>query len=176
MELIQEVIYSSQIKELKQIMLDTFDDDRGEIWTIHSEEYCDYKFVADKMTISKYGVLRGLHADSHTAKLISCLHGTFQFVVADLRRDSPTYGNSESYILSRSKPSVVVVPPGCANAHLCLTDECIFYYKWSAEYNGPESQVTVAWDDPDLNINWLNANPILSERDQNGVLHKEIRL
>jgi len=54
------------------------------------------------------------------------------------------------------------------NAHLCLSDKCVFYYKWSEEYVGPENQVTIAWDDPEIDVDWAIENPILSERDKNG--------
>ena len=67
MNLIKERTESQNINGLIHIKLDTFEDDRGEIWTIYSEDYCDYKFVADKITISNKGVLRGFHGDPHTA-------------------------------------------------------------------------------------------------------------
>jgi len=170
MKIIKEIIKSEKIEGLTSIKLDTFQDDRGEIWTVYSEEHTDLKFVADKITISKFGVLRGLHGDPYTAKLITCLHGQIQLAVLDLR-NSETYGNVETFFISDSEPTVVIVPAGCVNAHLCLSDKCIFYYKWSEQYKGPDSQVTIAWDDPKLNINWVIDNPILSERDKNGVPH-----
>ena len=179
MNIIKRYDHSDKIHGLCKISLDTFQDFRGEIWTLYSErgdEFCDHKFVADKITISRLGVLRGFHGDPHTAKLVSCLSGQFQFAVADARKDSKTYGNVETYLISDNEPAIVVVPAGCVNAHLCLSDKCVFYYKWSEEYNGPESQVTVAWDDPDLGVDWVIKSPILSERDKHGVNLKEIRL
>jgi dTDP-4-dehydrorhamnose 3,5-epimerase len=89
--------------------------------------------------------------------------------VLDLRKDSETYGNVETFLISDYEPTVVIVPAGCVNAHLCLSDKCVFYYKWSEQYKGPDHQVTIAWDDPALNIDWAIKNPILSERDKNGV-------
>ena len=121
MNIIKEKIKSQKINGLVHIKLDTFRDYRGEIWTVYSEEYCDYNFVADKITISHGGVLRGFHGDPYTAKLITCLSGEFQFAVVDLRKDSETYGNVESYIISDKEPSVVIVPPGCVNSHLCIS-------------------------------------------------------
>ena len=176
MEIIKEIVKSKNINGLSQIKLDIFNDYRGEIWTVFSEEYCDYKFVADKVTISRMGVLRGFHGDPHTAKLITCLSGRIQLAIVDLRKDSKTYGNLEEYWITEDSPSVVIVPEGCVNAHLCLTDKCVFYYKWSEQYQGPESQVTVAWNDPDLGVNWMVPNPILSERDKNGASYKGIYL
>ena len=176
MKIIKEITKSEKIKDLLSIKLDTFQDYRGEIWTVYSEEYTDLKFVADKITISRFGVLRGLHGDPHTAKLIACLSGQIQLAILDLRKDSETYGNVETFLISDYDPTVVIVPAGCVNAHLCLSDKCVFYYKWSEHYKGPDEQVTVAWDDPELNIDWVIDNPILSERDKNGVPHKGVFL
>ena len=176
MKVIKEIIKSEKIKDLVSIKLDTFQDYRGEIWTVYSEEYTDLKFVADKITISRFGVLRGLHGDPHTAKLITCLSGQFQLAILDLRKDSETYGNVETFLISDYEPTVVVVPTGCVNAHLCLSDKCVFYYKWSEHYKGPDEQVTIAWDDPSLNIDWAIKSPILSERDKNGAPHEGVFL
>ena len=176
MKIVKEITKSERIKDLVSIKLDTFQDYRGEIWTVYSEEYTDLKFVADKITISRFGVLRGLHGDPHTAKLIACLSGQIQLAVLDLRKDSETYGNVETFLISDYDPTVVIVPAGCVNAHLCLSDKCVFYYKWSEHYKGPDEQVTIAWDDPELNIDWVIDNPILSERDKNGVPHKGVFL
>lgn len=176
MNIIKKITDSKKIDGVSKIDLDTFRDNRGEIWTLYSKEYCDYEFVADKITISRFGVLRGFHGDPHTAKLISCLSGQFQLAIVDTRKASPTYGNTEEYLISDNEPSVVVVPAGCVNAHLCLSDKCVFYYKWSKEYNGPDSQVTISWDDPDIDVSWAIENPILSERDKNGSKLKDILL
>jgi len=176
MKIVKEITKSEKIKDLLSIKLDTFQDYRGEIWTVYSEEYTDLKFVADKITISRFGVLRGLHGDPHTAKLIACLSGQIQLAVLDLRKDSETYGNVETFLISDYDPTVVIVPAGCVNAHLCLSDKCVFYYKWSEHYKGPDEQVTIAWDDPELNIDWVIDNPILSERDKNGISYKGVFL
>ena len=79
-------------------------------------------------------------------------------------------------MVSDYEPKVIIVPAGCVNAHLSLSDKCVFYYKWSEQYMGPESQVTVAWDDPEIGIDWAIKSPILSERDKNGVPYKGITL
>lgn len=176
MQTIKKRYISNKIKDLFVLKLDTFQDSRGEIWTIYSKEHSDLNYVADKITISRFGVLRGFHGDPHTAKLITCLSGQFQLAIADLRRDSETYGNTETFLISDNEPTVIFVPAGCVNAHLCLSDKCVFYYKWSEDYNGPESQVTVMWNDLDLGIDWTIKSPILSERDKNGRPYKEIKL
>jgi len=172
MKLIKERIESQNINGLTHIKLDTFEDYRGEIWTIYSEDYCDYSFVADKITISQKGVLRGFHGDPYTAKLIACLSGKLQLAVVDLRKDSGTYGNVDNFVLCDDDPSLVIVPEGCVNAHQCLSEKCVFYYKWSEQYRGPDHQITVAWNDPEIGINWQIETPILSERDKHGESHR----
>lgn len=162
------ILKSSQIDGLKIAEIDTFNDHRGDIWTVFSENMIDEKFVEDKVTVSKKNVLRGFHGDSVTDKLVTCLLGRIQFVVIDLRKKSRTYLMKEEFIIDSSKPIVVLVPKGCVNAHLCLSDQCVFFYKWSKQYAGPENQITIAWDDPDLDICWEVADPILSDRDRKG--------
>ena len=170
MQTIKRVVSSETINDAKLLELDTFSDDRGEIWTLHDPSFLDGKrFVADKVTISKLGVLRGFHGDPVTAKLIACLGGALQLSILDLRKDSQTYGHSDIFFLSDDKPAVVYVPAGVVNAHLSLSERCIFYYKWSEDYAGPDNQVTIAWNDPAIGVKWNVPEPILSERDHNGV-------
>ena len=169
---VNNIKHISEISGAAIISLDTFSDTRGEIWTLHGENSFLPEFVEDKITISYKNVLRGLHGDAFTGKLITCLAGKFQLAVADMRRESPTYTNTHMFILSDEKPTSIYVPPGCINGHLCLSDKCTFHYKWTQPYEGPQDQVTILWNDPDLAFEWLAHNPILSERDQNGTSFK----
>ena len=176
MKVIKAIYESKLIKGLKKIELDTFTDFRGEIWTTYSKEFTDVEFVMDKITISKFGVLRGFHGDADTTKLISCLGGQLQFAVVDLRKESETYHHAEHFYINDKVPTVFEVPAGCINAHLCLSDSCIFYYKWSKEYRGPDSQVTINWNDKDINIPWMLEKPILSDRDKGGTSLEGVHL
>jgi dTDP-4-dehydrorhamnose 3,5-epimerase len=90
--------------------------------------------------------------------------------VVDMRKDSSTYLNWESFTLNEKNRSQVLVPAGCANGHLVMSDRCIFSYKQSQYYSGMRNQFTVRWDDPKLKIYWPIQNPILSERDANAEL------
>ena len=128
------------------------------------------KFVEDKISFSKKSVLRGLHGDEETYKLISCIYGDIFLAIADMRVDNRTLKHTKTFYLSDKKPTMILVPPGCVNGHLCLSKECIFFYKWSKKYTGPEEQITVRWNDPSLNIPWPIEDPILSERDRNAAL------
>jgi dTDP-4-dehydrorhamnose 3,5-epimerase len=169
-------IDSFEIEDLKLITLSEYHDHRGSIRTIYSEDKMFPKFVEDKISLSKKNVLRGLHGDSLTNKLISCLYGSLTLVVVDARIDSKSYGKVQKFDLSKNIGQLVYVPAGCLNGHICTSEECIFWYKWSEHYSGPEKQVTIKWDDPELKIDWPCKDPVLSERDKNGVAFKGIKL
>jgi len=164
---------SSKINDLKIITPTVFYDFRGEyVETFNQNGYvffdCNGKkveFVEDDISLSRQNVLRGLHGDTKTWKLIQCLSGEFYFVVVDMRANSSTYLNWESFTLNERNRKQVIVPAGCANGHLCLSERCIFSYKQSQYYDGMENQFTVRWNDPKLNIHWPINNPILSQRD-----------
>lgn len=166
-----------EIIGLKILDLDTYTDFRGDIWTTYTD--CDFlpTFSEDKVSVSKKHVLRGLHGDSEIDKLITCLHGEIQLAVVDLRKNSETYGNSVMFDLSDKRGTAIFVPAGCVNGHLCLSEKCIFFYKWSKPYAGAEKQVTIKWNDPDLNLNWKINNPFLSTRDEkHAILYKGVFL
>ena len=167
---------SQHINGLITAELDIYCDDRGQIWTIFDQEDWNNEFLEDKISISSKHVLRGLHGDSTTHKLIACLNGKFFLAVADARINSNTHGNVETFIVDSENPKVVFVPAGCLNGHLSLTKQCIFWYKWSENYRGPENQVTCRWDDKKLDVDWPCKNPILSERDKNGLDFEKIKL
>ena len=154
------------IDGLLEIELATFNDDRGEIWSVYED--CDLlpSFVEDKVTISSKNVLRGLHGDHKTSKLISCLHGEIFLAVVDARKDSKTYKKVKTFYISAQNPTMVLVPAGCLNGHACLSEKCVFFYKWTEKYDGPETQISVRWNDPVLNIPWPLEDPILSQRDR----------
>ena len=162
-----ENITNHNIDGLLEIQLDTFNDNRGEIWSIYEDCELLPSFVEDKVTVSTKNVLRGLHGDFKISKLISCLHGSIFLAVVDIRKGSPTYKKIKTFELSDENPTMVLVPSGCLNGHLCISDKCVFFYKWSHKYNGPQEQITVRWNEPSLNIPWPTEKPILSERDLN---------
>jgi dTDP-4-dehydrorhamnose 3,5-epimerase len=167
---------SSVIQGLETIYFDEFEDKRGRIWTPFENDYTHYQFITDKVTVSKKHVLRGFHGDSHITKYITCLNGSFQFAALDLRKNSSTYGNTISFIVKDTSPMAIVVPAGVVNAHLSLTDNCVFFYKWSGKYSGPENQVTISYKDPEIGIDWAVEDPIVSDRDRNGIPFRGIEL
>jgi dTDP-4-dehydrorhamnose 3,5-epimerase len=110
-------------------------------------------------------VLRGIHGDGVTWKLISCLHGKFYLVVLNFDRESRQFGQWEGFVLSDRNRLQVLVPPKFGNGHLVLSEAAIFHYKQSAYYNR-EGQFTCRWDDPRFNIWWPTKQPLISQRDE----------
>jgi dTDP-4-dehydrorhamnose 3,5-epimerase len=132
---------------------------------IYNEAGIAVKFIQDDISISTQNVLRGIHGDSETWKLISCLHGKFYLVVINWDENSPQYGQWQAFTLSDTNHLQVLVPPKFGNGHLVLSDTAIFSYKQSSYYNRA-GQFTLKWNDPALRIWWPIQNPILSQRDE----------
>ena len=157
--------------EVKIIQNDAFTDDRGDLWSIWEDSTFSppLKFNHDKVSTSKKNVLRGLHCDSKSWKLITCLYGEIQLAVVDFRKDSPNYLKHEIIDLSLNNKISVLIPPMFANGHLVLSDFAVFHYKWAypGEYPDVKNQISLNYADPALNINWRINTPILSNRDQN---------
>jgi dTDP-4-dehydrorhamnose 3,5-epimerase len=149
-----------------------FEDHRGEFVEtynerIYREHGIDVQFVQDDISVSTRGVLRGIHGDSQTCKLLSCLHGKLYFVVVNCDAASKDFGKWQSFILSDASRLQVLVPPKHGNGYLVLSDKAVFHYKQSTYYNRA-GQFTYKWDDPRLGIWWPVKDPILSERDETG--------
>ncbi len=149
-----------------------FEDFRGEFVETYNEKIyqeagLDIHWVQDDISISTRHVLRGIHGDPVTYKLLSCLHGKLYFVVLNCDPDSPQYGQWESFVLSDVTRTQVLVPPKFGNGYLVLSDKALFCYKQSTYYNRA-GQFTVKWNDPQFNIWWPVKAPILSIRDETG--------
>lgn len=147
-----------------------FEDFRGRYGEIHARrDYeakgIDIDFVEQDFSMSKKNVLRGLHGDDRTWKLISCTYGSFYLVVLNFNKKSKQFGKWESFTLSPENKLQILVPPKFGNGHLVLTDKAVFHYNQSEYYSGAENQFTIRWDDPKFKIKWPIKNPILSKRD-----------
>lgn len=138
-------------------------DKRGKNFEIYCPDShgIEFPFWLDSCSVSTKGVLRGFHGDSVNWKLIQCLYGEIQLYVINTRNNAV-----REFILNADKPTQVLIPSGIVNAHLCLSDNCVFYYKWSDGYVPINKQIHIKWNDPRYNLNWRTKNPILSERDQ----------
>jgi len=149
-----------------------FEDFRGTYVETYNEKLyyaagIKVKFVQDDISVSSQNVLRGIHGDSETWKLISCLYGKFYLVVVNWDNSSPQFGQWESFVLSDQNRLQVLVPANFGNGHLVLSELAIFHYKQSTYYNRA-TQFTLLWNDPKLNIWWPIQNPIVSKRDEGG--------
>jgi len=147
-----------------------FEDFRGtylELYNelLYAESGITVNFVQDDISVSSRHVLRGIHGDAETWKLISCLHGKFYLMVVNWDEASPQYRQWEAFTLSDQNRLQVLIPPKFGNGHVVLSEVAIFHYKQSSYYNR-SGQFTILWNDPDLNLWWPVRNPILSRRDE----------
>jgi len=147
-----------------------FKDHRGMYRELYNEKiYKDLGvvFLQDDISVSHKYVLRGIHGDGGTCKLISCLKGKFYLVVVNCDVEHKQFGKWESFVLSEDNNQQIFIPPKFGNGHYVLSDEAIFHYKQSTYY-GDYKQFTIKWDDPFFDILWPATTPVLSERDKNG--------
>ena len=149
-----------------------FPDDRGYFFESYNEmsvakDGLNAKFVQDNQSSSKKGVLRGLHYQNppfDQGKLVRVVKGSVLDIAVDIRKQSPTYGKYVAVELTEQNRLMLWIPPGFAHGFLSLEDDTIFLYKCTNGYN-KQSEGGIIWNDPDLNINWGIANPLVSEKD-----------
>ena len=163
-------IYSNKkLKEVKYFTSSSFKDSRGEIWTTWDNVYSNkLRFNLDKFTTSKKGVLRGFHCDTKSWKLVTCIRGKILSVIVDYRPKSKNYLKFTSIIMSDKNKKSLIIPPMFLNSWLCLSQDCIYSYKYSfnRKYSDVHDQISVKWNDPKINFKWPNKKPILSKRDK----------
>lgn len=132
-------------------------------------------FVQDNLSLSAQGILRGLHFQNPNpqGKLVQVLQGEVFDVVVDLRRSSPAFGQWEGVHLSGETKRQLYVPPGFAHGFAVLSASALFHYKCTATYS-PKDEMSLRWDDPDLDIRWPVEQPKLSAKDQNAPRLRDI--
>jgi len=167
-------IIKTKINGLVIINPRVFEDERGYFFESWSKEAfknngIEIDFVQDNQSFSSKGVLRGLHFQNppfSQGKLVRVIQGSVLDVAVDIRKDSPTYGEHVSVLLSGENKTMFWIPPGFAHGFSTLEDNTIFSYKCSGIYN-KESEGSLMWNDSDLKIDWQIENAIISEKDQN---------
>ena len=167
-------ITKTKIPGLLIIKPQIFEDTRGYFFESYNKQKfieagIHLNFVQDNESKSEKGVLRGLHFQNppHAqGKLVRVMRGSVLDVAVDIRKDSPTYGQWDSIVLSGENKMMYWIPEGMAHGFLTLEDDTIFFYKCTNVYH-KESEGSICWNDPTLNIDWGIENPILSEKDQN---------
>lgn len=160
-----------------------FSDSRGCFFESFSErdfaeEVGPVRFVQDNESRSVYGVIRGLHFQKppHAqAKLVRVVKGKVLDVAVDLRKDSPTFGQHVAMVLSDENRRQMFIPRGFAHGFSVLSEEAVFQYKCDSYY-APESEGSLVWNDPDLNIDWNvpAGSEILSDKDRMSPRLKDI--
>ena len=155
-------------------------DERGEFLEVFREYIfreagINVSFVQDNISKSKKNALRGLHYQlppSSQVKLVM-VPGSILDVVVDMRQNSPTFKQYYSSVLSDENRHMMYVPTGFAHGFSVLSEEATVYYKCN-DYYSKELERGVRWDDPELNIDWNISDPVLSEKDSNLPLLKDI--
>lgn len=172
-------IHDTKLEDVKRISLDPFEDFRGEyVMTWNEEVYRkmlneslgkDLHFVEDDISTGEMrGVLKGVHGDDRTWKLISCLYGKFYLAVVNNNPESPQFREWQGFTLSDKNRDQILVPPKFGNGHIVLSNFSIFQYKQTSSYSDGSNQFTIRPDDPEYNIWWPNIPKILSQRDEQG--------
>lgn len=168
MNLIKTKLKDAYILEPK-----VFGDHRGFFMETYNAKLLDeqgfsFNFVQDNHALSKESsVLRGLHYQLEPfaqTKIVRVTKGAVYDVILDIREGSPTYGQWEGFILSEDNKRQLLVPRGFAHGYCTLVENTEFLYKVD-NYYSPDHDRGIAWDDPELNINWPTSNPILSDKD-----------
>jgi dTDP-4-dehydrorhamnose 3,5-epimerase len=166
-------IIEADLKGVYLIKPKVFEDERGHFFesfnqNVFKENGLDLNFVQDNQSLSQKGVLRGLHFQAPPfaqGKLIRVIKGRVLDVAVDIRKESPTYGKSIVLELSEENKLMFYIPEGFAHGFLTLEDDTIFSYKCTNFFN-KASEGSLLWNDADLNINWGDVTPLLSEKDK----------
>ena len=143
-----------------------------EIWNRdrYREAGLDWNFVQDNVSLSRRGTLRGLHFQNPApqGKLVFVLQGEVFDVAVDIRRSSPTFGRWHGLNLSAENKKQFFIPPGFAHGFAVLSETAMFAYKCTELYT-PQNELTLAWNDPDIGIQWPLDHPQVSEKDTRGL-------
>lgn len=175
-------VKTTPIQGLLVIQPKVFTDARGYFLESYSEKIfkqhgIDAHFVQDNQSLSQKDALRGLHFQAppyEQGKLVRVIKGAVLDVVVDIRKNSPTYGQHFSLELSEKNFLMLWVPPGFAHGFATLENDTIFVYKCTNLYH-KESEGGINWNDPDLKINWGVSSPIVSDKDRELGLLKNLR-
>jgi dTDP-4-dehydrorhamnose 3,5-epimerase len=168
------IIETTPLAGLLLVKPDVFGDERGffqETWNLrrYTEAGLDRHFVQDNLSLSRKGILRGLHFQNPgpQGKLVYVLQGEVFDVAVDVRTDSPTFGQWHGVTLSADNHHQLFVPEGFAHGFCVTSETALFAYKCTDFYN-PKAEFSLLWNDPDIGIEWPITKPELSEKDKNG--------
>jgi dTDP-4-dehydrorhamnose 3,5-epimerase len=173
----------TEIPGIILIETDFAKDERGffiEAWNkkTYSEAGLIFDFVQENHSGSKKNTIRGLHyqdISAPLAKLVRCIAGKVFDVAVDLRLNSPTYKKWYSVELDSEKKNQIFIPVGFAHGFCAVSDWAEIEYKQTGYYV-PNAEKTIIWNDPDLNIPWPTENPLLSDKDKEGISFKDYEI
>jgi len=174
-------ITPTEIPDVLIIEPNVFGDHRGFFFESYNEKKfmettgLQVTFVQDNHSRSNKYVLRGLHYQIRQpqGKLVRVISGEVFDVAVDIRRSSPTFGNSVGEYLTAENKKQMWVPPGFAHGFLVLSDVAEFLYK-TTDYYAPEHERCIRWNDPVLNVQWpIAGHPLVSEKDEKGGLFED---
>ncbi|MBD3883597.1 dTDP-4-dehydrorhamnose 3,5-epimerase [Phormidium tenue FACHB-886] len=176
-------IIPTEISDVLIIEPRVFEDERGFFMESFNEKAfaektgVELRFVQDNHSCSTKNVLRGLHYQIQQAqgKLLRVVAGAIFDVAVDLRKSSPTFGQWVSCELSAENKRQFWIPPGFAHGFLTLADRTEVLYK-ATDFYAPAHERCLAWNDPDLAIDWATRDPVVSAKDQAGQLLKTAEL
>lgn len=164
-------VEETKFRRVYIITPDVFEDKRGYLFELYNSKKYEFlrlsRFVQENQTFSIKNTIRGVHMQKQPysqAKLVNVVKGKIMAVCVDLREKSETFGRHISLEMPEDEHKQLFVPEGIAFGFATLSEESIVLYKLSKPYH-PESQIGIRFDDPNLNINWMVNEPILSDKD-----------
>ncbi len=165
-------VFDTELHGVKRIEPELFTDHRGSYVELfdseHYREVCaGIEFVQDDISVSHERVLRGLHGDFATWKLVSVLAGRGYALIADNRPESPTFHRWQAFLLNGDTRHQLLLPPGLGNSICVLQGPLVYWYKQSTHFAAGR-QFTLRWNDPAWAFTWPIDDPILSVRDREG--------
>ena len=173
-------IENTPIEGVLLIKPDVFGDSRGyfqESWNErrYAELGFNHQFVQDNLSLSRKGILRGLHLQNPNpqGKLVYVLRGEVFDVAVDVRVGSPSFGQWFGAVLSEDNHYQLYIPKGFAHGFCVTSDEALFAYKCTDFYS-PTHELSIAWDDPEIGIEWPVESPQLSAKDKEGLRLRDI--
>lgn len=162
-------VESTKLAGVYLIKPSVHEDKRGNFYETYNEkEYKEHgltaDFVQDDISASTKGVLKGMHGDAGTYKLVQCVYGKVYAVVLNCDETSSEFGKWQAFELSAENKHQLYIPPMYGNGYYVLTDCAVYSYKQSTYY-GEYSQFTFKWNDERFNIEWPDGPKTISERD-----------
>ena len=166
-------IIKTKFNGLKIYKKNSFNDKRGYTRELFLNKLLNKKFPFDLISLSKKNVIRGLHLQikKPQGKFITVLKGKIFDVVVDCRKNSKTFGQYFSIVLSEKQNTSLFIPEGFAHGYCSLTKDSLLHYKMT-EYRDKKLERGILWNDKDLNIKWPLKNPIISVKDKSNISFK----